>query len=99
MRQNHYYHQHLHHSVSSPHHISGSESPSHRVLPKECIVEKFLEILLHVRIESFGNAYKIFKLICHFQKFFNLKYRSKNNSVSCQIMYCNLKNFLIIELR
>lgn len=86
MRQNNYYHQNLHHSMSTPHNI-GSELPSHRIIPKECIVEKFLELLLHVRIESFVSAYKIFKLICHFQKCYNLKYRSKTHLVSDKITY------------
>lgn len=88
-RQNHHYYHHVHHHNHNHHshhavpnsHGSGSESP-HRIMPKECIVEKFIEILLHVKIDSFGNAFKLFKLICHFQKCFNAKVRSKKMPVS-----------------
>lgn len=96
----HHHHPHLYHSNSSSSSSNGSgagrpESPSppsppplpHRIMPKECVVEKFIEILLHVRLESFASAYKVFKLISHFQKCFNIKLRSKFNSVCFAISF------------
>ncbi|CAF0923731.1 unnamed protein product [Brachionus calyciflorus] len=52
----------------------------HRLPPRDCSIEKFLELLLNTHIDDFSSAYTTFKSLLNFQKCLNNKLRLKFQS-------------------
>lgn len=70
-------------------HTNHVEQMPHRLPPRDCSVEKYLEILLNTSIEDFASAIDIFKLLITFQKSLNNKLRVKFNQTNNSIRTIN----------
>ncbi len=102
-RLNNHYHHHINPSLtgcsSSSYTVSSmnQQQQVHRIKSKECVVEKFLEILLNVSIQNFNYPIKLFKMLCYFQRLLNLNNKmSSNHKIKPHIIKKFIANWLLV---